>query len=95
MLPKPRLEMLKITSPAFKVPNQESVCVLGFTGNPPTVQAQKNVRREEGNALVAIDKRVVHQQRLEEGSSHLGELGVVARSRPMDRALQEAEISDA
>jgi hypothetical protein len=50
----------------------------------PAVQAEKHIRRKEGDPLVAIDEGMIHEQRLEEGRCHLKQIDVVPRSGPVE-----------
>jgi len=61
----------------------------------PAVESQKHVCGEEGNALVAVDKGMVHQQRLELGGRHFDDVLVIPGTRPKEGTLQKSKVTSA
>jgi len=57
------------------------------------VQTQKNVGGKERNAFVTVDERVVHDERLEKGCCHPGEILVITSPGAVQSAFQQAEIA--
>jgi len=53
------------------------------TGVPTARQAQENIRRKKGDAFVAVNKRVVHDERLKQSRRHFGKILVVASTGTM------------
>ena len=62
--------------------------------NPPAVESQEHIGREEGDALVPIKERMVHEERLEEGGRHLDDVGVVAGPGAVEGALEKSEVAN-
>ena len=79
-----------VTLACFEEAYQESVCLVRLNAKLPAVQAQKNVGCEECHPFVAIKKRMVHQQRLEERGGHGGHVPVVACAWTEQSALEKA-----
>ena len=88
MLPDPGLQVLKVTAILFQQANKEKMGFLCIHLKPVTVEPEKHVCCKECNALVSIDKGVVHDQRLEQRSGHLNEIGVVTGLRSIKRTFQ-------
>jgi hypothetical protein len=57
------------------------------------VETQKNVGSKECNALVTVDERVVHDERLEKGCCHPGEIFVITGPGTVQSTFQQAGIA--
>ena len=88
MLTNPRQQFFKIAAIVFQQPDQEPVGLVGINLKLVTVQAQEHVSREERDAFVSVDERVVHDERFEQRGRHLGEIGVVAGPGAVQGAFQ-------
>ena len=59
------------------------------------VDPQEDVRGEEGDALVAVEKWMVHQQRIEHRGGHCHQIVVVTAAWAIKCAFEEAKIAHA
>lgn len=91
----PWQEALEISLPVLEQPDQEGMSFRTNDFHFPPIHAQENIGREESDALVAINKGVVEQQRLELGRRHLIQGLVVAGLRPVERAFQQTPVANA
>lgn len=58
-------------------------------------EAQKDIGDKEGEAFVAVDKRVVQEQRLHERGRHLRQVLIVAALRTVKGAVEQTQIARA
>ena len=86
--------MFEVANTTLEQPDQEGMRRLGFDFQTPPIQAQKNICREKRRGCVAIYKRMVHQQRFEQCCGHLDDVTIVTCLRPIQRALEQAQIPD-
>ena len=59
--------MVEVTFRALEKTDEERVGLVRVDRELPPVQPEKDVCREERDSLVAVDERVVHQERFEHG----------------------------
>ena len=85
--------MLEIGLVAFKEPDDHRVGRRHIY--LPPVHTQKHIDAKKGGPLVSIYKWVVNEYRLEQCSSHLKHILVVASLRSIESAFQQARIADA
>jgi len=78
ILSYPRQQLIVGTVVIFQQPDQKAMCLCCIHLQLVTVQAQENIRRKKGDAFVAVNKRVVHDERLKQRRRHFGKILVVA-----------------
>jgi hypothetical protein len=79
----------------FEVAVDEVDDVVRLGLQPCAVQAEKDVRAGEGDALVAVDEAVVHRQAFPQRRRLLDEIGIVAGLRAQQRGFDQAEVAHA
>ena len=87
--------MIVVALSALEKTNEKSVPLVGVYDDLETIHAQKNVRRKEADALVPVDERVIHEERLEQRGRHTREVRIVPGLGAKEGALQESDVPDA
>ena len=55
-----------VATSGFEISNKEVVCFNPLSRYLPAIQAKEDIRCEEGNSLVSVDKGLIQSQRLEQ-----------------------------
>ena len=60
-------QVLEVCAPSFEKPDEKRVCLGRVDADAPAVEPQEHVSCEERHPLIAIDERMVHQERFKRG----------------------------
>ena len=90
----PGKQIVVVAFAGFEQADQKRVRFIGGYLELEAIQAQENICSEKGDALVSIDKGMIHDERFEQGRAHFREILIVSGLRSEKSAVQEAEISN-
>lgn len=94
MLTEPVIEFTKAHAPGFVEVQQEceggGVCKL----QPVSIDSQERGRDCDGNALVAVDERVILRQTFPQGGALFDKVPIVSDLRTGQRRFQRAYVPD-
>ena len=94
MITNPRQDVIERTLVRFQHPDNELFAFVGAHRQPPSIQAKKNVSRKERDAFVAIDERVIDQQRFEKRGRHLFDMCVIAGLWTEEGAFEQTRVTN-